>query len=118
MVEFLGQVGILLAIYVGLWLADTLMALRNNINKGERFEWGRLWSGVLKALIGGFGLVIGATAIYALPFALATAGISIEPQAAEIISSAGVLAVIGFGIVQYAIKYKDGISELFGKGKK
>ena len=103
----------LLAIYGALWLANTVLAIRNNLSKGFTFQWPVFWDGVIRAALGAGALTIGAVALIYVPQAFEAAGISVGADTQKAISMLAILAAIGSGIVVYAQKFLKQIGELF-----
>lgn len=103
----------LLAVYGGIWIANTLLAIRNNLAVGYRFEWKYFWDGVIKAVLGAFALSIGAISIGFIPDVFAQAGVAVDPATADAISILGVIGAVGAGIIYYAKKFITSVNDLF-----
>jgi len=106
-------IGGLLGIYGALWLANTILAIRNNLNKGFTFQWPVFWDGVIRAALGAFALTIGAVALLYVPTVFEAAGISVGAETQKAISMLAVLGAIGAGVIIYARKFIKNVQELF-----
>lgn len=104
---------ILLAIYGGLWIANTLIGIKNSLGDGYKWDWGKFWDGILKGGLGGIALAIGATAIALLPEAFTLGGIMISDALKESVSMLGIIGSIGSGVLIYAKKFTDNVKYLF-----
>ena len=109
----LQTLGTLLLIYGALWLANTVLGIRNSLSSGYKFEWSRFWDGVLKAVLGGGALTVGAVAISFLPEVLTNTGIVLDAGLSQAVSLLGVLASVGAGVIYYAQKFVKNITTLF-----
>lgn len=103
----------LLAIYGGLWLANTILGIRNSLSKGYKFDKAVFWDGVIRAVLGAFALTVGAVALLAIPRAFEAVGISVGADTQKAISLLAIVGAIGAGIIVYAGKFVKAVQELF-----
>lgn len=111
--ENLQTLALLLGLYGALWLANTVLAIRNNLHLGDSFDWGKFWDGVLKAGLGAGALTVGAVAISFLPEVLTRSGFILDEATAQAVSVVGLLASVGAGVIVYARKFVKNVAELF-----
>jgi len=109
----LSTLAMMLAIYGALWLANTLLGIRNNLTSGFKWEWKVFIDGVVRALLGALALTVGAGALYMIPNVFEQAGIQVSQEVVATYSVLSIVGSIGAGVVIYAKKFTTNIRSLF-----
>jgi len=106
----------LMILYVVIVLANTITGMHYNINVKElKLDWNKLGNGILKALVIGFGTILGTIPIVMLPHILKDLGIQIE--SINEISVLIVFTIIATGIFYYSKSFIGNLKKIY-KGEK
>jgi hypothetical protein len=104
---------VLLTVYGGLVVTNILQGLYFSLNvAGEKFNWNRLWHGILKAVITGVSLLTFTVSVHYIAYAFDLAGI-VATDTSNAITDITIFALVGSAIVGYAKKCSEGAVKIF-----
>ncbi len=106
----------LMVLFAIIVIANIITGTYNNVNvKNLKFDWSKLLNGLIKAVVIGFGTILGTIPIAMLPHLVNDLGIQIEYI--NEISVAIVFSIIAGGIFYYSKSFIKNLKNIYKGGQ-